>query len=123
MREIDEDLQTLPHDLMAFLAMHIDNETDAAGIVLKRRVVQTVRAARIVLQITLHVRSVSQAPQIFGDARRFDRLCDQLRAKTVETPFQPPASAVPTNSHFSRAMWPLPLPRALASAPCSDPSI
>ena len=44
MREVDQNLQPLPDDLMALLAVHVDDEADAAGIVLVRRVVQTLAA-------------------------------------------------------------------------------
>ena len=40
MLEIDEDLDTLGHDVVGFLALDMDDETDAAGVMLVRAVVQ-----------------------------------------------------------------------------------
>ncbi len=40
-RQIDQNFEPLPHNLMALLAMHVNDETHAAGIVLEGRIVQT----------------------------------------------------------------------------------
>ena len=53
-RQVDQDLQPLPDDLVALLAVHVDDEADAAGIVLEGRIVQTFAAARIEWKLRLH---------------------------------------------------------------------
>jgi hypothetical protein len=58
MRQVDQDLNPLLYDLMAFLATNAGHEPDAAGIVLVRRIVKTLRrrqavTCRSILQMVL----------------------------------------------------------------------
>ena len=46
MLEIDEDLQRLAHDVVRALSLHVDDEADAAGVVLGARIVQTLGSGR-----------------------------------------------------------------------------
>ena len=53
MRQVDQNFQPLPHNLMALLAMHVDDEAHSAGIVLEGRIVQSLAAAWIVMEIAI----------------------------------------------------------------------
>ncbi len=44
MLEIDQHLQRLAHDVVRARALHVHDEADAAGVVFRARVVQTLRA-------------------------------------------------------------------------------
>ena len=54
MREVDQNFQTLPDNLMAFLAMHVHDKPHSAGIVLEGGVVQSLAAAWIEWKLRLH---------------------------------------------------------------------
>ena len=45
MRQVDQDLQARADDLVALLAVHVDDEADAAGVVLVGRIVQALGLA------------------------------------------------------------------------------
>ena len=53
MRQIHQNFQPLPHNLMALLAMHVHDEAHSAGIVLERGVVQSFALAWIVMEIAI----------------------------------------------------------------------
>src|SRR5262249_54283412 len=53
-RKIDQDFQSLPHNLMALFAMHVHDKAHAAGIVLERRIVQTLALTRVEWKLRLH---------------------------------------------------------------------
>ena len=55
-RQVHQDFEPLPHDLMAFRAMHVDDEAHTAGIVLESGVVQTFTLSRIEWKLRLHGR-------------------------------------------------------------------
>src|SRR5262245_36017005 len=54
MRQIDQNFQPLPHDLMALLTAHIDHEADPTSVVLKCRIVQSVAVSSILERFVLH---------------------------------------------------------------------
>ena len=60
MLEVDEDLQRLAHDVVRALALHVDDEADAAGVVLGARVVQTLGGRREAGVWTEHGRHILQ---------------------------------------------------------------
>ncbi len=53
-RQIHQNFQPLPHDLVAFSTLHVDDKAHAAGIMLEGRIVQAFSAARIVLWFWRH---------------------------------------------------------------------
>ena len=44
--EIDQDAQRLAHDVVRAVSLHVDDEADAAGVVLGARIVQTLTRGR-----------------------------------------------------------------------------